>query len=103
MAAGMASHFLRSHRVRARHATVLHVSDGVSELENAIVVRDDHDGPIGGNHEGAQQLHDGMTGIGVQRPCERIAHDQAQNLAHACGRSAAPATAGGNDSRFRFD
>ncbi len=72
---GMGGHFGAPHVL---DTPVVHVGDGVSELEHACVVRDDDHAAIWREGDGGEQLHDRVSGIGVQRRRRLVADDEAR-------------------------
>ena len=59
-------------------AAVVHVGDPVAEVEDAVVVGDDHDGPVGPDGRLAEQLHHGQAGLVVERGGRLVADQQAR-------------------------
>ena len=66
---------------------VVHVGDPVAEVEDAVVVGDDHDGAVGPDGRLAEQFHDGQAGLVVERRGRLVADQQARLVDQGAGRS----------------
>jgi hypothetical protein len=57
------------------HAPVAHGHDAVTETEDAVVVRDDDDRPVRLHGDAADQPHDVLAGVRVQRRRRLVANE----------------------------
>jgi len=65
------------HIVDFDHPTVVHASDTVGVVENAVVMGDNEHGAVLTAGDMLEELHDNMTVMGVQSSGRFIADDQA--------------------------
>jgi hypothetical protein len=66
-------------------APVLHVGNGVCELEDAVVVGHDHDCALRRDSHTAQDVHHRVARLGVERRSGLVAHDEARLIDQRAG------------------
>src|SRR5262249_18267409 len=81
---------------------VIHVGDHACEVEDSAVMGDDENGTFGADRLPSEQLHDLVSGLGVEGRGRLVAHDQARLVHERSRQGHALLLAAGQLSRQRM-
>jgi hypothetical protein len=90
-------------RLSFQNPSIVHVGDGVGEMENARVVCDHDHGAVGLHGGGDEQLHHRLAGRVIERGGRLVAEDQAGLVHEGTGECDALLLTAGKGRRERVE